>query len=254
MSKKNQLPKVSVLTVYKRPEGEVIVGKCLDNQTFTDFEWVIVTPEPVEKVRKEASTPFIYVPEPPIRKGETWHLNRAYNYGLRQCRGELVVSIQDEIWFPDDALNKFWFNYQRLGNKSCISGVGDIYMEEDSFGKPILKVWADPRKKEIKNVYECFPNDLEFNFCAVPLKGMYEIGGFDEGLDMLGYGMDNVSVSERLDALGYKFYLDQSNECRGLKQSRATDWDEKHTMHGAYKIRMGELLQADGTYKKLDYL
>jgi len=53
---------------------------------------------------------------------------------------------------------------------------------------------------------------LELNYCMAPRQMLYDVGGMDETYDMVGHAFDNCSVAFRAYALGYKPYLDQSNE------------------------------------------
>jgi len=221
------MPKVSVLTVFKRPKGEELVGKCLLNQTFEDWEWIQVTPLTNTLVLKNTKV----IPEPKANPGDVWNLNKAYNAGFRACEGELIVSIQDEVWFPEEGLEKFWMCYQEEP-KGCVTGVGDKYQRLDDFGKPEVKLWADPRKYNTGfSFYEVNPNDWELNYASVPTQAMYDIGGFDESFDG-HYGWDNVDVAIRLDHFDYKFFIDKSNESRSLIQTRPADWEEKNAYAG----------------------
>lgn len=243
--------KISVLTPSIRPEGLKIVSKCLERQTFphNEFEWIIASPGETDLLPNSKNIGIISG-----KKG--FHtLNRDYNRLLKKSRGELIISWQDYIWAPPDTLEKFWYWFQEKGAKWCVTGVGDIYCSLDEFSKPIVKVWSDPRKSgrtTYGDNYECFPVDWELNFCGAPLEAFKSVGGFDEKLDFTGFGMDNVSVAERLDESGYKFLIDQNLECRGLQHSRHKDWDKHHNMHNAYNSRKLELI-ASGTWPKLDF-
>lgn len=237
--------KISVLTPSNREkEGLEIIRKCLKKQIFKDFEWIIGAP--IDPKVKEA----IWVQDKP-KTHQFWPLNSVYNEMIKASKGELIVSIQDYIWFDNNALEKFWIHYQE-NPKSCVSGTGHIYQRLSEYGKPEVQIWSDPRKGN-KNFtyYECFPNDLEMNFCSFPRKALYEIGGMDEYLDSKGYDVVNINVSERLDALGYKFYLDHLNECRALKHGdHPKDWDKNLTLfNGEYEKR-----KKSGAYPVLHYL
>lgn len=238
--------KISIITPTIRPELIKINKLCLKKQTFKSFEWLIGSP----------FDPKIGIWVKDDFKGGYWSFNRIGNKMLRKARGELIVSYQDGIWCDQNALETFYYWYTTKGPKWCVTGVGDLYSALDERNKPIISVWSDPRKsgrEKNGDTYECYPVDWEANFASAPKKMFYDIGGFDEGLDKCGVGMDNVSVVERADALGYRFWLDQSLECFGLQHSRRKDWDKKHNMHGNYEERKKEL-KIGGIWPILPYL
>lgn len=197
---------ISVITVSIRPERLEIVKKCLDRQIGVEFEWIV---------------------EDFVDTSKTWSFNTATNKAIKKAQGELLVFVQDSIWFNPDALHKFWQHYKN-NSKGCVSGVGDQYDKLDEYGKPIHKVWLDPRKRlDLGTFYECNPEDWEINFASLPKVLVEEIGGFDEEMDKY-YGMDNVAVAYRLDQIGAKFYLDQTNESFSYQHPRKADWDKNH--------------------------
>lgn len=228
--------KITVITPSVRKEGLKILEKSLKKQTFKDFEWLIGSPfNPEIKGAVWVVDDF---------KGGAWTLNRIYNKLLKKAKGELIVSYQDYIWITPLGLEKFWVAYKKTGG--CITGVGHIYSDLDELGKPVNRVWTDPRVRDDQgSFYECYPQDWELNWCCAPRKAFFDIGGFDEEMDKF-YGMDNVDIARRLDKAGYKFYIDQTNECRGLKHERPKDWNEKHWLFNGYKER--------GLRAKLDFL
>ena len=219
---------VSVITPSVRPDGLKLIKKALDRQTFKDYEWLVNHKR---------------------YKGGYWGLNRAYNELVRRAKGVLIVSWQDYTFAKPDALQKFYSHYQN-NKKVVVGGVGNKYASDDW----IVKTWQDPRERDdIGSFYEVYPNDIEFNFCAIPKKGLYEIGGWDEGMDFLGFGMDGISIVHRLDMVGYKFYLDQTNKSFSLEHGRRKDWDEHNLLNGGYMKRKQELID-NNTYPVLEYL
>jgi len=238
---KNQRKRMSVLTPTVRPEGLEQVGRSLSKQTFKDFEWLVISPLDI------SITDARLIKDPPKGEEDYWSFNKAMNKAIQEADGELVVSVQDYTQFNPDGLEKFWYYFSNGYARSLVSGVGDKY---DYDGQ---KIWADPRKRlDQGTFYECFPNDIEFNYCSIPRKAFYEVGGFDEYLDRYA-GMDHISVQERLDAIGYKFYLDQTNESYSLYHDRLPEWDQHHAMRGGYSDRKAQLILA-GVWPQLDYL
>lgn len=242
--------KVSVLTPTIRKEGLDIVRISLSKQGFRDFEWLIGS-----KFNPQIPEARWIIDD---FKGGFWSLNRIYNKLITQSAGELIISLQDNIFIPSDAIEKMWNNYQNT--KAIISGVGDQYESINKWGKPQVKIWSDPRKTT-KNgsFYEIYPSDCEWNFCVVPRQALVDVGGFDEELDQLGFGMDGYQVNERMDAVGYKFYIDQSCESFTVRHDRSDfggedNWNKHNNLsNGQYKKRKN-FLKLTNQWPKLKYL
>jgi len=242
--------KVSVITPTIRKEGLDVVRQALENQTFKDFEWLVSSPF-------DPGIPNIkWIPDK-FTKGY-WTLNRAYNSLFLAAKGDLIISLQDWIWVPPTGIQQFVDASEAV--KGIISGVGDQYEGIGQYGKPEIKIWSDPRKNTNNgSFYECYPNDAEWNWCAIPRKAIFEIGGMDEELDFLGYGGDQLQAVERMDALGWKFFLDQTNESYTVRHGREDfggqeSWDGAHVLfNGKYDERK-RLLIDSGKWPILDYL
>lgn len=231
---------VSVITPTIRPEGLDIVRKALKKQTFRDFEWIIGSKEDPE------------IPEATWIHddftGGFWSLNRIYNALFESAKGDIIVSWQDYIHAGPDALQKFVQNLETEGPNTIISAVGDHYAELNKYGKPMIKVWSDPRKTtEHGSFYQCNFPDIEWNLCATHKKTHTDIGGFCEKLDHTGYGMDGYQVNERLNDTGCKFFLDQSLESMTLRHNRDSydgedNWNKNNNLHnGGYEQVRKEL-------------
>lgn len=244
--------KVSIVTPTIRKEGLNILRRCVSCQTYKPIEWLVGSPfDPEISFATWVKDDF---------KGGYWTLNRIYNKLFAQATGDIIVTWQDFIWAPRDGIEKFVDALSEMGEKSVVSGVGDQYERINELGQPEVKIWSDPRKSlKHGSFYECYPNDAEWNWCAFPKKAVYDIGGMDEGLDFLGYGGDQLQAVERMDALGYKFYLDQTNESFTLRHGREDfggqkDWDKKHViLNGEYDKRKWELSRQN-KWPTLEYL
>lgn len=240
------MPRISVITPTVRPEGLKIVEAALRKQTFTDFEWLIGAKEACPIVDTPFETRWIA----DDFEGGFWTLNRIYNRLFKEAKGELVVSLQDWIYIPSDGLQKFWDAYAEHPD-ALISGVGDQYQEWDGKRKPTVKIWADPRKTtKYGTFYECFYNDCEWNWAAIPKAIFNAVGGMDEKLDFLGFGGDQLQTCDRIsDMRFYKFFLDQDNESYTVRHSRDAHggqeaWDKDHVLfNGKYVERKNELIK-----------
>lgn len=238
--------KISILTPTIRKNGLKIVKDSLQKQIFRDFEWIIGSKfNPQIPEAKWVVDDF---------KSGYWTLNRCWNKMFKSCVGELIVFLQDNIYIPPDGLSKFWELYQS-NKEGAYTGVGDQFERMGKY-RPEVCIWKDPRRTiEYGSYYEINWNDVEYNWAAMPKKLIYEVGGSDENLDFKGYGADLYQVSERLNDLGYHFYIDQTNESFTIRHGRERkDWDEKHVLFtGAYEKRKKELMTT-GQWPKLKYL
>jgi len=191
--------------------------------------------------------------------GGYWSLNRAYNALFRKAVGEIIITWQDWIWLPPDAIAKMVLAVEVTGG--VVSGVGDQYarLNEDTM-KPEVKVWSDPRKTDkYGSVYECKTNDVEWNFAGFPKQAVLDVGGMDEHLDFLGVGGDQLQIMERIYDAGYKTFLDQTNESFTLRHGREdfggeAQWNKNHVIfNGLYDKRKAEL-KASNQWPRLTYL
>lgn len=212
--------KISVITPSVRKDGLDIVKKSLDNQTFRDFEWIVVSPF-------EYKNCDLWIPDPPKNEGDMYNLNKAWNAAFKQAQGKLFVSFVDMTWAPPDALQQFWDHYE-ANPQGLIGGVGNQY-EEVIDDKPEILIWKDPRMRmDQGSFYEINPIDLEFCLTSVPKQAILDCGGLDEEFDKVA-ALSEKDMCLRLDKLGYRFYLDQSIEYRALKHPRLTaDWEERY--------------------------
>lgn len=225
--------KLAVITPTIRLEGLKIVQKALEEQDFEDFDWYICSP----KEPKDCWGTWI----PDTFKGGCWTLNRAYNQLIRQSNGELIVSWQDYTYGDPNILSTLWEHYQKEP-KGLVSILGNKYMDDTFF----LESWFDPRQGSGR----CNFNEVEWNLCSCPREGLYEIGGFDEGADWEFLGMDGYGVNERLDKLGYKFFLEDKVKTYSLMHGRVANWEELNGIHGKYTERKNKLEK----WPRLDYL
>jgi len=238
--------KISIITPSVRLEFLDMIERCLARQTFSDFEWLVVSPFEY----KDA----IWVQDPPMREGDYYRLNGAWNKGLRKAEGELFVSIVDGLWFPPDTLEKLWYHYEK-DNKSCVTTIGHQYDQEVN-GKPEHMVWRDPRARlDQGSFYEVSPREMELCIASLPMEGVIEVGGFDEEYDK-GCAVSEKELCYRLDSLGYKFYIDQTIEYRAIHHPRlggSEKWDAGYEIACDLYAKHLQEIQA-GTRQKLDYL
>lgn len=247
---------ISVITPTVRPDGLEIVRKCLKRQDFEDWEWIIVSPVPWAVCNEtrdgfgmenyEFSKPtngyfgdsytsvwddgrgsgdVLITQDPPKEKDDFWTLCKGWNKAYARARGELIVNIQDLIWFPPDTLSKFWTHYQ-LNSKRLVGALGHQYSNVDENGKPQNIMWTDPRWKSDISFEKVSPSEMEMTMCSIPKQALLDCGGIDEEYDKAN-GAQEKEMCFRLRELGYEMYLDHSIEYRAIHHERLTkDWDE----------------------------
>jgi hypothetical protein len=233
---------ISILTPTIRPEGLEIVRKALLEQTETDWEWLIgSTFDPKIKEAIWVKDDF---------KGGVWTLNRIYNKMISKASGELLISWQDFTYAKPDTLEKFYYHY--LTEPTMLVGaVGNKY-EDETWQK---QTWQDPRERNDQgNYYNVNFNDVEWNLCSCPKQALFDIGGLDEGMDMIFFGMDGFNVNHRLKDSGqYDFKLDQTIKSYSLGHGRVKDWDKINGVNGLYLNHVKER-KSKHQWPELDYL
>lgn len=250
----NDKVKISILSPSIRPFGVSLIDVALARQTFKDFEWLVCGPLDKERLfnKNIRYNKHKYIGNPPLKKGMYWDLNSSYNKLIKKARGELIISWQDYTFADPDCLEKFWFHY-RQEPKTLVSAVGNKY--DAVYPELGAKVWQDPRERDDQgSFYGVYPQDIEWNLASIPKQALYDVGGFDESLDFLGFGMDAYQVNHRLDDLGgYDFKIDQTIKSYSLVHGRVENWDRDNVLGEKYQTHTNKL-KLGGKWPKLEYL
>lgn len=142
------MPLFTVFTpTYNRAKTLHRVYESLQQQTFRDFEWLIVddgsvddTKAVVEAWRKVAAFPIRYVWQ------KNSHKKTAFNHGVRLSHGEFFLPADSDDAFPPNALERFahhWFAIQ--GNeRDHFAGVCGLCQDEQGnvVGDPFPGDWG----------------------------------------------------------------------------------------------------------------
>lgn len=222
---------ISVMCLTNRPGGIDILWGNMKRQTIQDFELVLVDGRwrEREKEIKEYinDSRLKYVRQSDKREGAYTNLAHADNEGFSNCSGELIVCIQDYIWCPPDLLEKYLYAHTSHPEGCLVTAVGNQYSNpfpanDDGkitvFDKPYTRrpeqlCWADPRINYNRSSWsEAQPAEWELSCASIPKKIIEEVGGMDEQFDFEGFAWDNTYIAAKAALLGYKIYLDQSNE------------------------------------------
>lgn len=215
---------ISIVTPSCRPEFLPIIEKCLKRQDFDgETEWIITMPH--KCIGKVTVKPSLLLEDPPKRLGDFWSLCKGWNQAYARTKGELIVNIQDGIWFPPDVLSRFWFHYQNQP-RILVSAIGHQYDKFDDLGMPINKVWHDPRARTDVSFQDVPPSEIEMVMASIPKQAILECGGIDEEYDTCN-GAQEKEMCWRLNKLNWDFYIDHAIEYRAIHHPRLTkDWDK----------------------------
>lgn len=233
--------------VTKRLGGFDILLESMLRQTFRDFELVIVDElyDPRARVLRAhlllapVDFPVVHLPVVPYDQPRYGSLCRADNIGYANCRGELVVVLQDYTYVPAEGLQKFWDAYQATQGKALITGYS-LRVE----GHPVVTL--KPHERFMLSMYDHWcdheppgavvaPNTLpipetllgsitseawETNWAAVPREVVDKLGGVDEDYDHGPASYDNQNISQRAAFLGYFTTLDSTNRALAANHYR----------------------------------
>ena len=231
-------PSISIIYISNRYGGLDILRGNLRRQSMQDYELVFV--DGLYPERKDEVAEFFkginvkHIDQTQLTMdGYLSRLARADNLAFKNCDGELIVCLQDYIFIPHDAIEKFWFLHKETDGKALLTGVGHQYsyptvneitnpkglfyvFDKPSTKKPENKFWQDPRENGFKGVRPAEPVEWELNWASISKEVIYDLGGMDEEYDKKGFAWDNTNIAERAKILGYKILLDGSNECFGF--------------------------------------
>lgn len=144
-------PKISVLVIIYRPGYIDSMTEALRNQTFKDFEWILV--DDLWEQRKEIIKEYVggslnlkHIPPREIKPYATTCL--AGNTGFIHAEGKLIYIMPDYIYPHPRVLERHWEIYSKYGPKVTISGP-----LIDAIVASGRSVWAgaSPMTVEIKN-------------------------------------------------------------------------------------------------------
>ncbi len=190
---------ISVLTSSKRLGWEDVAVKSLNNQTYTDFHWIVVAdawPLHLPKQLNRGQTVNVVVP-PPKKEGNFSNLSTSNNSGLKLCGGDYVVFYQDFIELEPDCLEKLVALATPTTFVTTLTRNPEGELEDGRY------TWQD-------EVRTCWPEEWEENVGLAPMAILRELGGYDEEYDK-GWAWNNCNVAARAEMLGCKFLLDETN-------------------------------------------
>ena len=214
-------PKISVLTPSIRPQYLDITQKCLENQTFQDFEWLT-----------EIDC-----------RNKGYQLPTAMNRMLTRANGEIVVILQDCITIPDNFLQHVVDHYDP---QVCVT-----YPMGKKDGETIKWDWRKASLRAEKPFIE--PHCWETDVASAPLKAFRDVGGYDEEY-CNGWSWENVEIAHRMAAAGYKFTCDNEVETIGIDHDREIENPFRNKLENNDKRANNTRILAEAGDYKMPYI
>lgn len=265
------LTKVLLFTPTYRPGFDVSIAS-VDRQTLEPDIWYIgdsyfLRDENFHMFLKNLFEPQIEVwisdRQEPIEHNVR-ELCRAYNFAAelaieQEC--DLLISMQDYIWIPEDGIQKFVDLHEKHPN-FLLTGLTDISSDpypvrikdqKNSYTifdkpyseRPKLIAWEDSRDVDIyvmsdAPVLPILAQHWEANWAAVPVKALKEGLRWDEDYDE-GIAYENMDFAQRAVERGYGVLMDRTNRSISLPHKRywpkEEELIEKHSNRTRYEAR-----------------
>lgn len=231
--------KVAVLTVTKRSAWEKIAIDSLNRQTFQNFDWIIAAEKQFLDVGVTVSLRTYCFHSK--NKGRVSNLNAALNQGLKNCIDtDYVIFYQDFIDLPEDCFEKLIEAAEETKGFVTTATINSNGKKDSRYtGKNIVR--------------HCNPDEWESNVAIAPMEAIRELGGFDEDYDN-GWSWDNVNIAERAAMIGYKFYIDESNNPRLLYHDKEPDINPELKPNGEFHTKRISDVKSGKYPLKLKYL
>ena len=226
----------------------------LEDQTFKDFEWIIIDDNYGKIILDNTSFPITHMK--PKNPKVYPAIASACNDGLIYAQGELIYFMNDYILPHPECLARHWEIYQKYP-KAMISGRGiqtviePVVLNLVKGDQPAAdyRMWLFDnffRKERLEdNLYEVFRDGVQ-NWWAgrndsAPLEAILACNGFDETFDGRWGGQD-ADLAQRLMTYGLRYLLDF--------QSIALEFEHKHGVKPAIR---SEAEQRDFQRTIIDY-
>ena len=193
-----------------------------------------------------------------IQPGNVRALAQAYNNAAEYAVDmdyELMISLQDYIWIPNDGI-KMFTEVHRTHKNCLITGLvslsdapSDQAIENPHgmysiFKKPLITKprgisWEDPRfttlYKNAPNITACAPEHWEANWAAIPVNILKEGIRWDLSFDE-GVAYENMDFAKKCELeLGTPVVLDKRNHAVGIPHREI--WTEEKELLDRYTNR-----------------
>ena len=236
--------KITVYTPTLRDGWWNVMSSNLAAQTHKNFEWIIVDAqaesreEVAQKYARDYNLDIKYIHQPKTKR--TYSLCNANNRAIELASGELFVFLQDFVLLTPTALEEL-LNVSRKHPGDFIAPVDnyfspkikpDLTNKEDWFNGSLDVIGEFMRKNirvQNKGIREAEQiTDFEQNFGAVPLSTLKHLNGYWEFFDE-ALGWDDTEIIWRAKQLGYKLWIDDTNQCVCIDHHKTLGVDEGGT-------------------------
>ena len=188
---------ISVIYITYRPGGIDILADSLANQTFKDYELIIIDDysvdrrEVVRNYLEHKGIPVAYIgaSKPKCFPDIAFNVSNAINTGFLLSTKEVVVILQDYQWLPPDCLEKIAQQEKKLQAKHCIILPGQMWENSrERFDMGVTTVWNRdwkglPSQNGCKKGEVWVPESWEFACIAIPWDIIVAMNGYPEWLD-----------------------------------------------------------------------
>lgn len=194
--------RISVLTwTFREPSRLLLLAEALAQQTFKEFEWVLVDDLAEERRGFLPSLPFPVQHIAPREVKATYSPEIAVNTGLVHARGELIYCISDYIKPSPGALQRHWDIYEGNGRKVQIGGqVSGEGVEQRGSDEGLA-----PNLGELRSHDTLRRNAFLGRGESFPLEAALLVNGLDEFEARAG---TDVIFAMRMKQRGYRYLVD----------------------------------------------
>jgi len=227
----SSLPKIELSIIYLtyRPGGFDILADSLANQTYQDYELIVVDNYASELGRPDRSSEvkrylkkrgiklsYLGPSKPKCFPQLPSGVMNAMNTGLLLSTKEVVIILTDYIWLPPDWLEKIAGHADLLRQNHCIVLGGQMWEnQKPRNNEGTISVWerewqGSPEENGCRKSFFWMPEAWEFSCTALPWALVEAINGFPEYLDAhMAHALD--PIVERMQSTGGKAYVDKEN-------------------------------------------
>lgn len=213
--------KVTVITPTNREGFWHIMADNLSNQTYKNFEWIIVDDHSEDRIKvaqKYAQKFNLDITYQRGNKTRDYGVSHAYNVGCSLATGELIVSLQDFMLLPPNGLELLVREYKN--HPDALLAPVDMYFQpksgdtsdpEDHFSGE-TDVMGDVTRQNARITNQGIrssdnPADFELNIGAFSKKTFDELGGFYELFDDSLANFGNTEFAYRALKMGKEIYV-----------------------------------------------